>query len=302
MTLPDSSQTTRLRPLVSVLTPSFNQARWLRHNIASVAGQTYDHIEHIVMDGGSTDDTVDVLHTAPSIVRWSSGPDRGQSHALNKAFAASAGEIIGWLNSDDAYFQPQVVEQVVSAFNVNPDVDVIYGHAVLVNADGVIQQVLWAPPFSSRILRFYNFIVQPTVFIRRSALSTTFVDEDYDFSMDRELWMRLAARHKFMRLNGILAVDRHQKLRKSYTRPDLFRQDTVRLQRRYGIAAGPIAATVRKTIKILLRLRGVALVPSIRPPFIFGGRRDPDFAFAMRQVALPRFLMPTDSSPSRRDP
>jgi glycosyltransferase involved in cell wall biosynthesis len=97
------------RPLVSILTPSFNQAAWLRENLRSVSEQTYANIEHVVMDGGSTDDSVEILRRADARVRWRSQNDRGQSHALNLALSASGGEIIGWLNSDDAYFDRSVL-------------------------------------------------------------------------------------------------------------------------------------------------------------------------------------------------
>jgi glycosyltransferase involved in cell wall biosynthesis len=116
-------------PLVSILTPSFNQARWLVDTLQSVARQTYPHIEHIVMDGGSTDGTVDLLTHAGSRVTWKSEPDRGQSHALNKALAASTGEIIGWINSDDAYYDVDAVAAVAQCFARHPEVDVVYGHA-----------------------------------------------------------------------------------------------------------------------------------------------------------------------------
>src|SRR5437868_3953200 len=101
--------------LVSVLTPSFNQRPWLKDNLESVSSQSYPNIEHIVMDGASTDGSVEILRNSLHNVRWLSEPDRGQSHALNKAFAESRGEIVGWLNSDDAYFSCDAVGDVVAA-------------------------------------------------------------------------------------------------------------------------------------------------------------------------------------------
>ena len=125
------------RPLVSILTPSLNQGRWLPDTLHSVAAQTYSNIEHIVMDGGSTDGSVDMLRSANPRVRWWSEPDRGQSHALTKGFAVSQGDVIGWLSSDDAYFYRGAVADAVDLFNRYPEVDVLYGHAALVNADGL---------------------------------------------------------------------------------------------------------------------------------------------------------------------
>src|SRR5450759_2420073 len=139
--------------LVSVLTPSYNQAAWLSDNLRSVARQSYPSIEHIVMDGGSTDGTLDILSTAGDSVRWRSEPDKGQSDAINKAFRESRGEIVGWINSDDAYFDRRVIADVVSCFVEHPDVDVVYGHCAQVTGNGALVQMLWAPPFDRRLLR-----------------------------------------------------------------------------------------------------------------------------------------------------
>ena len=107
-------------PLVSVVTPSYNQGRWLADNLRSVAMQSYSAIEHVVMDGGSTDGSRDILASASPAVVWDSGPDGGQSDAINKAFSRSTGEIIGWLNSDDAYFSGDVVARAVEVFENIP--------------------------------------------------------------------------------------------------------------------------------------------------------------------------------------
>ncbi|TLM85026.1 MAG: glycosyltransferase, partial [Actinobacteria bacterium] len=202
------------RPLVSILTPSLNQAQWLPDTLDSVACQSYPNIEHIVSDGGSTDATVQILESAPDAVRWHSAPDRGQSDALNKAFAMSSGEIIGWINSDDALMDSRVVEDVVAFFDSHPDVDVVYGHALQIAADGHFIRVLWSPPYRHSRLKTFNFIVQPAAFIRRSALSDPMLRESYHFVMDWELWLRLAEKHRFARIDRILAVDRHHSARK----------------------------------------------------------------------------------------
>lgn len=225
------------QPLVSVLTPSFEQARWLADNLHSVACQTYPAIEHIVMDGGSTDGTRALLEAAGPRVHWTSEPDRGQAHALNKALALSQGDIIGWLNSDDAYFDSGVVAEVVGFFECHPEVDVVYGHAACVNADGRILHYFWAPPFRRRVLRLYDYIVQPAVFCRRSALSDRFVDESFEFAMDYELWLRLAQCHRFARIDRLIAIDRIQPERKSRTRLDALEIDSQRLAITYGAGA-----------------------------------------------------------------
>src|SRR5215212_4467984 len=111
------------QPFVSILSPSFNQGRFIRDCLVSVSNQTYKNIEHIVCDGGSTDQTLEHLTNAAPLVQWVSEPDRGQAHALNKAFAMSTGDIIGWINSDDALFATNTVETVVTLLDQWPDVD-----------------------------------------------------------------------------------------------------------------------------------------------------------------------------------
>lgn len=281
------------RPLVSVLTPSFEQARWLGDNLASVRDQTYEPIEHIVMDGGSNDGSLDLLERAdnPSL-HWRSEPDRGQTHALNKAFAESHGEIIGWLNSDDAYFGPTVVAEVVQAFDQRPDVAVVYGHALLVDADGLILQSLWAPPFDRTLLRLQDFIVQPAAFFRRDAIEGELVDESFDYTMDYELWLRLARRHRFARIDRIVAIDRHHASRKSYLLADIGRTDHARLRKMYGIAGGPAGRVARKIYKIGSRLAGSRLIVAAQTePVVFTAVRDGRRRMLLRQVATPRSSM-----------
>lgn len=278
-------------PLVSVLTPSFNQARWLGDNLRSVAYQSYPRIEQIVMDGGSTDESVAVLENAPDRVRWRSEDDRGQSHALNKALTESRGEIIGWLNSDDAYFSGDAIACAVQLFERRPEIDVVYGHAALVNGDGLILQMIWTPPFSYRLLGLHNFIIQPAAFIRRSALGDAIADEAYDFSMDRELWLRLGRGHAFAHLDQVLAIDRQHPDRKTSSRPDLARADRARIEAAYTVPHGAGAAAARKALKIAFRLLGMRLLRQARGPLAFGGSSDGLRRLAVRQLAVPRAAM-----------
>ena len=279
-------------PLVSILTPSLNQGRWLSDNLRSVACQTYPHTEQIVMDGGSTDETLGILRDSPERVTWRSEPDRGQSHALNKALAQSGGGIIGWLNSDDAYFTTDAIASAVQLFERHPDLDVVYGHAALVNGDGLILHMIWVPPFSYRLLHLHNFIIQPSAFIRRSALDTFIADETYDFAMDRELWLRLGRGHRIARLDKVLAIDRHHRGRKTYTRPDLARADNKRIVAAYGAPKGWWTLPARKALKVAFRLMGLGLLSQASGPLAFRGIRDGQRSLAIRQVAVRRATMP----------
>ena len=285
----------RLR--VSIVTPSFNQARWLGDTIRSVAVQDYPDVEHVVMDGGSTDDSPGILARSPSLTTWRSEPDRGQSHAINKAFAATTGDIIGWLNSDDAYFDPQVISAVAGEFERRPAVDVVYGHAALVNDAGRVLHALWVPPFNGRLLRRTNFPIQPAVFVRRSVVGAALVDEQFDLLMDRELWLRLlAAGCRFRRIDRILAIDRHWAGRKAATNDDIATIDQLELERRYHVPRkGVTDAVLMKLFTLTRRIAGVRLAGTlVSEGLAFDGCQDGWSRLMWRQLLCPRASMPTD--------
>jgi glycosyltransferase involved in cell wall biosynthesis len=261
-----------------------------------VAAQSYHPVEHIVCDGGSTDSTLDVLTSAPETVHWISEPDEGQSHALNKALAMSRGEIIGWLNSDDAYLDPNAIEAAVARFRRDQVVDVLYGHAALVNAGGLVLQLRWVPPFSYRLLRFENFIVQPSVFLRRRALSAGFVDEEYHSAMDSELWLRLGKKHRFGRVDKIVAIDRHHPERKVYTRPDLMTADEERLMATYGIPPYRRLRLVRRAFRAGVRLLSLRLIRAAFRPHACRAHADGAGRLLLRQLVVPRRMMPVGDS------
>ena len=282
-------------PVVSVLTPSYNQARWLPDNLRSVAAQSYPAIEHVVMDGGSTDGSVQILAAAPPGVIWESDPDRGQSDAINKAFARSTGDIIGWLNSDDAYFSRDVVAKAVSVFENHPEVGVVYGHAALVNGDGTLLHVLWTPAFARALMRAYNVICQPTVFIRRSVIGRDgLVDPAYDYMMDRELWLYLSTRTHFRRLDQIVAIDRHHLQRKSYTRLDLATHDDKLLRQRYRFPGWASNRVLHRTAKVAIRVAGLSkVVEAARGSDVLTLAASSVGTIAVRQVAQFRRWMPS---------
>jgi glycosyltransferase involved in cell wall biosynthesis len=253
-------------PLVSVLTPSLNQAAWLADNLGSVSSQTYESVEHVVMDGGSTDGTLAILEAAGPNVRWRSEPDTGQSNAINKAFATSSGEIIGWINSDDCYFDCDVIADVVKLFEARPDVDIVYGHCLQITADGHAIQVMWAPPFDRELQLAVNLQMQPATFIRRSALTQPMLDESFHFAMDYELWLRLAEKGcRFARINRIVGVDRHQPERKSSTIKDVNFADLERLRERYHLHLSSKFNTVRSRFYVEQRVFGAPWVAAVRP-------------------------------------
>jgi glycosyltransferase involved in cell wall biosynthesis len=208
---------TGAEPLVSILTPSLNQGRFLGDCLDSVERQHYRPLEHVVFDACSTDETPSVLGRAGPHVRWTAEPDTGQANALNKAFAASRGEIVGWLNSDDAYVDRRAVAAAVEAFRSDPSAGVVFGHALLVNEANRVLQVHPALPFALSAYRLMHYVIQPAVFFRRELLEREpyFVDERWRYVIDRELFLRLAGRGtRFRRLGCVVAGDRHQRNRK----------------------------------------------------------------------------------------
>jgi len=276
-----------MRPLVSVLTPSYNQGRFIGDGIASVTNQTYQPIEHVICDGGSTDETLDVLCSAPEHLRWVSEPDRGQSHALNKALAMSHGDIIGWLNSDDAYADRRAVELAVSAFERDPGLGVVYGHGLLVSEDNRVLQFIWAPPYRDWLMDRMTPFVQPSVFIRRRVIPEPFVREDLRYVMDYDLWRRLRPNTRFARIDAIVGIDRHQRLRKVLERGYF---DEREAYARDEALRRPRRATI-KGLKAGLRWSGIwsAAHLDLQPAF----RLDVDSARArvIRQILVPRSQM-----------
>jgi glycosyltransferase involved in cell wall biosynthesis len=273
------------RPLVSVLTPSFNQARWLGDNLHSVGCQTYPLIEHIVMDGGSSDESVAMLERTHHTLTWRSEPDRGQSHALNKAFAASTGEIIGWLNSDDAFWDCGVVDDVARFFATHPAADVVFGHAASVDEEGLVQHFFRVPPRSGGwLLRRYNYLIQPSVFVRRAVLGETLVDETFHFAMDYELWLRLsAAGARFMRIDRVLAIDRVQRERKSRNLLHVLAADSKRLAARYGVATSRGSRMLTAAYAVWCRLCGTPLIWRMPAQLAFGVQIDGLWPLIVRQ-------------------
>jgi glycosyltransferase involved in cell wall biosynthesis len=286
----ESGVLTENPPLVSILTPSFNQAAFLPDNLRSVACQTYPQVEQVVMDGGSTDGSVEILRDAGGTVRWRSEPDQGQADAVNKAFRESRGEIIGWLNSDDAYFDCRVVEDVVAYFASHPDVDVVYGHCLQITGDGRAIQVLWAPRFDPELQKAVNLQAQPSTFLRRSALSDSPLDTAFHFTMDYELWLRLVSQgRRFARIDRIVSIDRHQLARKSATIKEVNFADLERLRPMYDLHLGPEYDRQRSIFYVRQRLMGALLIPRIhREDAAFTPAKDMKAGLWRRQVVLRR--------------
>jgi len=204
-------------PLISIVTPSFNQGDFIERTMASVLHQRYPALEYIIQDGGSTDDTFKIIQRyKDSLKHWESQRDNGQAHAINLGFQHAHGEIMGYLNSDDILL-PGTLEYVAKYFEENPKVDVVYGHRILIDEfDHEIGR--WVlPPHDNDVLSWADYIPQETLFWRRRIWKKIGerLDESFQFAMDWDMILRFRdAGAKFVRLPRFLGAFRvhvHQK-------------------------------------------------------------------------------------------
>ena len=193
-------------PLVTIVTPSFNQAEYLEETIRSVLGQTYPHIEYILMDGASQDGTLEIIKKyEKKLARWVSEKDKGQTDAINKGFALAKGQILGWINSDDT-LMPNAVEEAVAFLQEDPQVGLVYGDANYIDEDSrVIGKFPAAQTDLERLRRGYVHIPQQASFFRKNLWDQVGpLDDSFYFAMDYDLWTRLAAVSELRYLPGSL--------------------------------------------------------------------------------------------------
>lgn len=204
-------------PLVTVVTPSFNQGRFIRQTIESVLSQDYPHIEYIIMDGCSTDETADVVRDYAGRLQWISEPDHGQSHAINKGFGMAKGELVAWLNSDDI-FLPHAVRYAVEAFERKPEMGAVYGEGYLIDRGGAVKcrfphtqpMNLW------KLVHVSDFILQQTVFFRKEIFSQIgYINEALHYTMDWDILIRIAMRYEIGYINEDMAALREYQEAKS---------------------------------------------------------------------------------------
>lgn len=196
------------QPLVSIVTPSLNRASLLEKVVRNIQEQTYARIEHIVVDGASSDGTVEFLRGVESeYLRWVSEPDTGMYNAVNKGFAMARGEILAYLNTDDLYF-PYSVECAVEAFDRHPDLGFVYGDMVNFTASAGCGHLIFYPPIRRGYIRRGGLIGQPTVFWRRQVADLVGeFDESLALAADHEYWRRMSTSFSGRRLDEVLAYE-----------------------------------------------------------------------------------------------
>lgn len=184
----------RSRPLVSIITPSYNQVQFLEIAMRSVLEQDYPDLEYWVMDGGSTDGSLEIiLKYADRLKGWVSEKDKGQADGINKGFKRSRGEIVAWLNSDDRYL-PGAVSQAVTLFEQHPEAAFVYSDVESIDENGKSFNLMHYGNWKLADLMQFNIIGQPGVFMNRAVLERAgYLDPNYQYLLDHHLWLRMAA-------------------------------------------------------------------------------------------------------------
>ena len=222
-------------PLVSVVTASLNMGAYIEETITSVLTQDYSRIEYIVMDGGSTDGTLEILKRYDGRLRYQSEHDGGTADAVNKGFALARGSVLAFLNADDTYL-PGAIAAAVSELRTDGKIAAVYGEANWVDERGEEISRYPTHPFNRELLQSECFICQPTAFFRRSVFEEVGkVNAKLHYAFDYDLWIRIAQRHEMRKINRLLATSRLHRTNKTLgERGRALKETMLLLKDRYG--------------------------------------------------------------------
>ncbi len=219
-----------MNPLVSIITPSYNQAAYLEQTLRSVLDQDYKPIEYLVVDGASTDGSPEIIQRyADRLAWWVSERDAGQAEAINKGLRRAQGEIVAWLNSDDMYL-PGAIAQAAAALGADSSLGMVFGDALTIDPQGeALNRLSFGDWGLAELLRF-RIICQPAVFLRRAVLEQAGpLDPNYHFMLDHHLWLRMARLAPVRHVPAVWAAARHHPGAKNVAQAPGFARETLRL-------------------------------------------------------------------------
>lgn len=246
-------------PKISIITPSYNQGEYLKQTILSVLGQQYPNLEYIIMDGGSTDNSVEIIKRyADRLSFWKSGPDKGQSAAIAEGFALSTGEIVGWVNSDDILL-PKALMNVAKAFLASSEICAVTGRCAIIDTNGKPFSVA-IPIMRSWMSMLYlgTGFYQMATFWKKSAYEAVGqLNAEMYFSFDADLFIRLRKYGRIEAINSYLAAYRSHKKSKTTTNQRIMRSENRMIQKRYSNVNDitVILSHVAKRVRPIRRIR-----------------------------------------------
>ncbi|HEY4181757.1 MAG TPA: glycosyltransferase family 2 protein [Kofleriaceae bacterium] len=253
---------------ISIVTPSFNQAQFIGRTIDSVLSQRGDfELEYIVLDGGSTDGTLEILESYGNVLRWSSAKDKGQVDAINKGLKAATGDVVGWLNSDDVLL-PGALAKVAKAFRANPEAEWVHGRCQIIDADDneVRRWISVYKDYRCRRHTFENFLTedyvsQMTTFWKRSLHDDIgYLDDSFRFAFDHDFFLRIARRGDPVYLTDDIACFRWYETSKSGEGYVVQMTETASLSEKFGGSPWTQARAQAKRLAIInvYKLMGLA--------------------------------------------
>jgi len=215
---------------ISIVTPSYQQARYLEQTIRSVLQQDHAALEYFVIDGGSSDGSVEIIQQyAGQLTGWVSEKDKGQADAINKGLRQTGGEIVAWINSDD-YYLPGAFARALEVFQQHPEAGLVYGDVLSVDGSGNAFNLQTFQPYGLIDLMAFRIISQPAVFMRRSVLEQAgLLDESYHLLLDHQLWLRMARLAPMIYIPETLAAARYHAEAKNLARTAEFGREAYRI-------------------------------------------------------------------------
>jgi glycosyltransferase involved in cell wall biosynthesis len=243
---------------LSVVAPSLNQARFIEETIQSVLAQDYPYLEYIVIDGGSTDGTLEILRRYEGRLRWISEPDRGQADAINKGLRMAQGEVLAYLNSDDVYL-PGAARTAVEYLVAHPEVGLVYGDCQVIDEEGAVLGYMAGRVFDlRRIIYRAEFIPQPAAFWRREVMDRVgMLDTSLRFALDYDFFVRVGREFPVRHIPALLACFRLQRVSKTISWEEHHWREVLMVSERYGMKPWTLWYWIRR-----LRHWGLRVLPA----------------------------------------